>query len=216
MSQNLKEQSSIVIIDYNSGNIGSVFNAIASIKNSDQEVIISNKPEDLKTATHIILPGVGAFADCKAGLLAIDGMVEEIKKQIKNNKPFLGICVGMQLLADIGYEEKEVEGLGLISGQVKKLNCQGGLKIPHIGWNELDIVKNHDIVSEVSDKDHVYFVHSYYFDVANKENIVATASYGTNIMSAIIAKDNIVAMQFHPEKSAKAGLQILKNFINSN
>ena len=205
----------IVIIDYNSGNLRSVFNAISSIKEKNQTVLISSNPQDLKTATHIILPGVGAFKDCAKGLKEVDGMVEEIKAQIKNKKPFLGICVGMQLLADIGYEHGKEEGLALISGEVKKISDDDGkLKIPQIGWNNLEILSNHKILENIEAEDHVYFVNSYMFEVKNKENILAQVSYGKNKINAILVKDNIIATQFHPEKSAKAGLQLLKNFIS--
>lgn len=206
--------SKVVIIDYGSGNLRSVFNAISSIKTPLQEVLISNNPQDLKTATHIILPGVGAFKDCMDGLLKIPQMVEEIKTQIQNQKPFLGICVGMQLLSDFGYEDGKCQGLGIISGEVKRINDDGNIKIPHIGWNNLEIVKNHPILSKIQNDDHVYFVHSYLFEVNDISNVLATSSYGNNKINAILAKDNIFATQFHPEKSAKSGLQFLENFIN--
>ena len=208
------EKSKIVIINYNSGNIRSVFNAISSIKTPNQEVLISQNPKDLKDATHIILPGVGAYKDCMRGLLEVAGMVEEIKIQIKNKKPFLGICVGMQLLSDFGYEDGKSAGLGLILGEVKKINSENGsLKIPHIGWNELEIVKNHEILNGIKAGDHVYFVHSYLFETKDSKNVIAQVSYGVNKINAIIAKDNIIATQFHPEKSADAGVRFLKNFI---
>ncbi len=208
-------KSKITIIDYNSGNLRSVFNAISSIKEDGQEVVISSKPGDLKDATHIILPGVGAFKDCMSNLQAVPGMIEEIKNQIKNKKPFLGICVGMQLLADIGYEDGKTVGLELISGDVKKINNDNNsLKIPHIGWNNLETKSNHKILSGIKSNDHVYFVHSYLFNTKDQNNVVASVTYGTNKINAIIAKDNIVATQFHPEKSAEAGLQLLKNFMS--
>lgn len=209
------KNSKIVIINYNSGNLKSVFNAISSIKDDNQEVLISQNPEDLKTATHIILPGVGAYKDCMNGLKSVTGMVDEIKNQIKNKKPFLGICVGMQLLSDFGYENGKSAGLGLISGEVIKMDDENKtLKIPHIGWNELEKTHNHHILDGINSKDHVYFVHSYFFQTKSDENVIATASYGKNKITAIIAKDNIVATQFHPEKSSDAGLKLLKNFIN--
>lgn len=209
-------KSKIIIIDYNSGNLRSVFNAISSVKEESHEVLISNNPKDLESATHIILPGVGAFKDCKEGLSALPGMIDEIKKQIENKKPFLGICVGMQLLADIGLENGETKGLELISGQVKKMsNDDGNLKVPHIGWNNLEIKSRHKILEGINEGDHVYFVHSYLFDIGDENNVIAKVTYGSNKINAIIAKNNIVATQFHPEKSAKAGLQLLKNFITT-
>ncbi len=214
--QFLMKKSKIVIINYNSGNIRSVFNAISSIKTEYQEVLISQNPNDLKDATHIILPGVGTYKDCMNELSSVAGMIEEIKLQIRNKKPFLGICVGMQLLSDFGYEDGKNAGLGLISGEVKKIDSENGfLKIPHIGWNELEIVKNHYILNGIKDGDHVYFVHSYLFEVKNDYHVFATVSYGKSKISAIIAKENIVATQFHPEKSAQAGLRLLKNFIEN-
>ena len=175
------EKSKIVIIDYNSGNIRSVFNALSSIKNANQEVLISQNPQDLKDATHIILPGVGAYKDCMDGLSSVSGMIDEMKIQIRNKKPFLGICVGMQLLSDFGYEDGKCAGLGLISGEVKKINSDSGaLKIPHIGWNELEIVKNHKILEGIKEGDHFYFVHSYLFEVENSQNVIARVSYGSN------------------------------------
>lgn len=209
------KKSKVVIIDYGSGNLKSVFNALDSIKNENQQILISSNSSDLQDATHIILPGVGAFEDCMNGLLSCPSMVQEIKLQIKNGKPFLGICVGMQLLADIGYEDGKTVGLGLIPGEVKKMESDNGqLKIPHIGWNNLNILSSHPILSEIKDGDHVYFVHSYYFKTKNQSDVVAQVAYGSNKINAIIAKDNIVATQFHPEKSAVAGLKLLKNFIN--
>lgn len=209
------KNSKIVIIDYNSGNLRSVFNAIYSIKEPSQEVLISNNPQDLKNATHIILPGVGAFQDCIHGLSQVNGMIDEIKNQIKNNKPFLGICVGMQLLADFGFENGKTAGLGLIKGVVKKINNDNGsLKIPHIGWNNLEILQTHPLLSNIENGEHTYFVHSYLFECENQNNITAQVSYGSNKINAVLIQNNIFATQFHPEKSAKAGLQLLKNFIN--
>lgn len=206
----------IVIIDYLSGNLRSVFNAITLIKEDNHEVLISSNPEDLRSATHIILPGVGSFKDCMSGLSSINGMVDEIKIQIQNNKPFLGICVGMQLLANIGHENGETKGLSLISGEVKKIsNDNSSIKVPHIGWNNLEIISNHKILEGLNEGDHVYFVHSYSLhQPIDDNNTLAQVSYGSNKICSIIAKDNVIATQFHPEKSAKPGLQLLKNFIN--
>ena len=206
----------VVIIDYGSGNLQSVFNALKQVQDSSTQILISNNPDDLKSATHIILPGVGAFKDCIDGLNAIPNMVEELKIQVlENKKPFLGICVGMQLLADVGFEHGKSAGLGFIAGQVEELkNPNGDLKIPHTGWNEITIKKDHAILKDIKAGEHFYFVHSYHFVVKNQEDVIASVEYGQNI-NAIIAKENIVATQFHPEKSADAGLKILRNFINS-
>ncbi len=207
--------SKIVIIDYGSGNLSSVLNAVESVKNQDSEVLISSNPEDLKSATHIILPGVGAFADCMSGLKSIPQMIETLKNQILiAKKPFLGICVGMQLLADKGYEYGEHVGLGLIKGKVVALDDQNGqLKIPHMGWNDLQIKSNHPILEGLKTGDHAYFVHSYHFICEDENNILAQVEYGQKI-NAIIARENIIATQFHPEKSAETGLKLLKNFIS--
>lgn len=207
--------SKIVIIDYGSGNLQSVFNALETVKSANQTVQISSNPQDLKSATHIILPGVGAFGNCAASLRSIDGMIDELKLQVlENKKPFLGICVGMQLLADFGLEYGKNEGLGFISGSVVEIdNQQGSLKVPHVGWNDITIKKPHPILKDIKDGDDFYFVHSFHFKAENQEDVVATVNYGSDLVS-IISKDNIVATQFHPEKSSSSGLKLLKNFIN--
>jgi glutamine amidotransferase len=209
--------SKIVIIDYGSGNLQSVFNALMQVKDNSSQIKISNNPSDLESATHIILPGVGAFKDCISSLKEITGMVEELKIQVlKNKKPFLGICVGMQLLADFGFEHGQSSGLEFLAGEVVKIeNKDSNLKIPHIGWNEISIQKSHPILDGIKNGEHFYFVHSFHFEVKNLENVIATVDYGQKI-NAIIAKDNIVATQFHPEKSSDSGLKILKNFTNFN
>lgn len=203
-----------VIIDYESGNLQSVFNAIDSIKRPTDIVIISSNPSDLKSATHIILPGVGTFGDCISSLRTIKGMIEELQLQvITNKKPFLGICVGMQLLADFGFEYGNNSGLGFIPGNVVKINNPNNiLKVPHIGWNDIYIKKSHPILKGILDGEHFYFVHSFYFVPNNEDDVLATVNYGSKI-TAMISRDNIIATQFHPEKSSAAGLLLLKNFI---
>ncbi len=209
-------KSKVVIIDYGSGNLQSVFNALQLVKTSSDLIEISSNPEDLKSATHIILPGVGAFGDCIASLKAIDKMVEELQIQVlKNKKPFLGICVGMQLLADFGFEYGKHSGLGFVAGDVVGIDNQNNtLKVPHIGWNNISIKKSHPILNGIQDGEHFYFVHSFHFVAQNQNDVTATVHYGTNLI-AIIAKENIVATQFHPEKSSDTGLKILKNFISN-
>ena len=213
---NAKSPSKIVIIDYKSGNLQSVFNALESIKNSSDTIQISNIPNDLESATHIILPGVGAFGDCISSLRAIKGMVEALKLQIMiNKKPFLGICVGMQLLADFGLEYGNHSGLGFISGNVVGIdNLDNQLKIPHIGWNNIDIKKPHPILEGIKNGEHFYFVHSFKFIPKDQNDVVAIIEYGEETV-AILAKENIIATQFHPEKSSDAGLLMLKNFIQT-
>ncbi|MDB2550400.1 imidazole glycerol phosphate synthase subunit HisH [Rickettsiales bacterium] len=205
----------ITIIDYGSGNLRSVYNALKLIDDKNYQFNISSNPLDLKTSDKIILPGVGAFADCIDSLSNIDNMINSLKEEILiKKKNFLGICVGMQLLADFGYEYQKKSGLGFIHGDIKKIdNHDQKLKIPHIGWNEVQIIRNHNILNNINDKEHFYFVHSYHFLVKNSKDIIATVNYGDNL-AAIIAKDNIIATQFHPEKSGISGLKLLENFIN--
>ena len=206
----------IVIIDYGAGNIKSVKNAVEKIleeKNlPNSSVIISSKKSDIENSTHLILPGVGAFGDCVQGLEKNE-LISEIKKQaLTNKKPFLGVCVGMQVMADFGYEDGKYEGLGLISGEVKKIDSQNNLlKIPHMGWNNIEILQNnHKILQNISSDEHFYFANSYHFIAKNKDELVAEVFYGQKI-TAIIAKENILGIQFHPEKSGEVGLEILQN-----
>lgn len=204
----------IIIIDYGSGNVASVYNALRNI-DSNCLIEITNNESELKSSTHIILPGVGAFNDCMQGLRQQPNFLSELRKQIiKEKKPFLGICVGMQVLASIGYENGEHQGLNYINGRVKKL-AEENLKIPHMGWNEL-MIKNskHPLLKNIAQGDHFYFANSYHFICQNDNNVLAQVQYGSNKINAIIAKENIVGAQFHPEKSAEKGLEFLKNFIN--
>ncbi|GDX35895.1 imidazole glycerol phosphate synthase subunit HisH [Alphaproteobacteria bacterium] len=204
----------IIIIDYGSGNVASVYNALRNI-DSNCLIEITNNESELKSSTHIILPGVGAFNDCMQGLRQQPNFLSELRKQIiKEKKPFLGICVGMQVLASIGYENGEHQGLNYINGRVKKL-AEENLKIPHMGWNELMIKNNkHPLLKNIAQGDHFYFANSYHFICQNDNNVLAQVQYGSNKINAIIAKENIVGAQFHPEKSAEKGLEFLKNFIN--
>jgi glutamine amidotransferase len=205
----------ITIIDYGSGNLKSVYNALNLIDNQNFQFRVSSNPSDLKQSDKIILPGVGSFVDCINSLEKKPKMIDIIKEEILiKQKYFLGICVGMQLLADFGYEYGVESGLSFISGKVVKINNQNNqLKIPHIGWNEINIVNNHNILTKINDKEHFYFVHSYHFVNKNSENIIATVNYGQDL-TAIIAKNNIIATQFHPEKSGISGMRFLNNFIN--
>ncbi len=204
-----------VIIDYGSGNIESVFNALISVKNKNHEIVISKNPAEIKSANSLILPGVGAFADCVNGLKSVNGLVEEIRKQvIQEKKPFLGVCVGMQVLASIGYEDGEHQGLGFISGKVTKIAASENLKVPHMGWNELVIKPNkHAVLKDIKSGDHFYFANSYHFQCQNENNELAHVEYGSELC-AIVAKENIFGAQFHPEKSGEVGLKLLQNFLN--
>jgi glutamine amidotransferase len=203
-----------VIIDYGSGNVESVLNALSFVKNNEN-FLVSNKPSDIRAANHLILPGVGAFGDCVNGLKSVEGLLPEIRKQVLiEKKPFLGICVGMQVLASIGYENGEHQGLGFINGKVEKITTQEGLKIPHMGWNEIMLKPTkHPALKDVKNGEHFYFANSYHFICQNENNVLAQVEYGSKL-NAIVAKENILGIQFHPEKSGEAGLLILKNFLN--
>ena len=211
---------SIAIIDYGSGNLCSAAKAFERSAKSigmTSEVKVTANPDDLRTAHHIVLPGVGAFADCRAGLDAVDGMVDALTEAvIKQGKPFLGICVGLQLLASRGLEHGVTEGLGWIPGDVVALEpSDPSLKIPHMGWNTVDVVHDHPVWKGIptgANGLHAYFVHSYHLDVASDEHKLATADYAQKI-TASVGRDNIVGTQFHPEKSQTLGLALISNFL---
>lgn len=196
----------IKIIDYGVGNLRSVQKALESIGYSAQ---ITNNPKEIREGGALILPGVGAFGDAMV-CLKQSGLVEEINNSIKAGKPFLGICLGLQLLLDESCEGDEItEGLGLFSGKVEKLT--GNLKVPHMGWNQLYFSQNSPLFANVEEGSFVYFVHSYYVNPKDTSTILATTPYGIDIPVAL-GRDNVYAVQFHPEKSRDIGLQILKNF----
>jgi glutamine amidotransferase len=204
----------VVIIDYESGNLHSTQKSFEKAGNvTGHEVIVSNKPEDLLSATHIVLPGVGAFGDCMQGLKKIDGMIEAMQERVDAGTPFLGICVGMQLLASKGLEHGEHEGLGWIDGTVTAIEPEDTtLKVPHMGWNELEICNSHPIASGIDEHDHAYFVHSFHMECEDSSDVIAETGYGDKL-TAIIARDNIMGAQFHPEKSQKTGFKIIHNFL---
>ena len=211
-------KDSVLIIDYGSGNIRSAAKAFEKViddQGLDYDVVVSSAATDVERASHIVLPGQGAFGDCISNLRGVDGMIDALENAVlENKKPFLGICVGMQLLADKGFEGGEFDGLGWIEGSVKALNPDDeSLKIPHMGWNEL-ILENHahPIFSGVETGDHYYFVHSYFFDVQKPSELLAEFEYGGRA-AAIIGRDNIIGVQFHPEKSHDNGLKLLSNFL---
>jgi glutamine amidotransferase len=203
-----------VVIDYGAGNVESVFNALSSLQN-DNEILISNNPKHVRLADYLVLPGVGDFGDCMNGLKSVEGLLSELKKQVLvKKKPFLGICVGMQVLASIGFENGEHQGLDFINGRVEKIMTKQDLKIPHMGWNEISIKnQKHSVLKDLKDGEHFYFANSYHFICQNQNNILAQVEYGDK-MNAIIVKENILGVQFHPEKSGKSGLLFLKNFLN--
>lgn len=204
----------IVVIDYGSGNLRSVVKALEHVAEKGTTISLSSESKALEDATHIVLPGVGAFGDCAEGLQSLAGMKEALEHAVfTDKKPFLGICVGMQLLAEQGLEHGAHQGLGWIKGKVVSIDDQNGsLKIPHMGWNELVIKQSHPIFEGIKSGDHAYFVHSYHFECEEKTCIIGEVEYGAPLV-AVLAKDNIVATQFHPEKSQEAGLQLLRNFM---
>ena len=205
----------VAIIDYGLGNILSTqqsFLKVANDNNIKANVIITNQPRKITESTHIVLPGQGAFETCMKGLSSIPYMINELTKSvIKNKTPFLGICIGMQLLANISYENGKHKGLGWIDGQIKKLPTNN-LKLPHMGWNEIELKKDCFLFSNIKNKSHVYFIHSYEFMTKEKDCVLATTNYGNSIIASV-EKENIVGTQFHPEKSQKNGLIILENFL---
>ncbi len=210
----------VAVIDYGSGNLHSAAKALERASReggTNKKILVTNKPEDVKAAERIVLPGVGAFADCKRGLDAVPGMVEALNEAVqKNGKPFLGICVGMQLLAERGLEHGVTQGLGWIKGDVDRITpSDPSLKIPHMGWNTLQQKRQHALFEgiELGDKGlHAYFVHSYHLLPKDPSDILAEADYAGAITAAV-ARDNIAGSQFHPEKSQKLGLALLANFL---
>ena len=205
----------VTIVDYKSGNISSVINSFKEVAQSKVKIEVTSDLNKIKSGDKVVLPGQGSFISCTDALNSIDGLVETLNDfAIKNKKPLLGICVGLQMFADIGYEETETKGLGWIPGKVTKIDNQNGkYKLPHIGWNEINIMKDSKIFEDVKDKSHMYFVHSYEFVPEDKSVISATTDYSTNVVCAA-EKQNIFGTQFHPEKSDKIGLKIINNFIS--
>lgn len=211
---------SVAIIDYGSGNLHSAAKAFErAARESGQKapILVTNDPEIVRRADRVVLPGVGAFADCRRGLLAIDGMVEAMTEAVsKRAAPFLGICVGMQLLAERGLEHGVTPGLGWISGEVVPIEPgDRALKIPHMGWNNLCQERPHALLRDVPVGErglHAYFVHSYHLKASVAANIVATTDYG-QALTAMVGRDTIVGVQFHPEKSQTLGLRLISNFL---
>ena len=205
----------VTIVDYNSGNISSVINSFKEVAKEKANIEVTSDLTTIKTSDKVVLPGQGSFKSCIDGLNSINGLIDTLNEfAIKNKKPLLGICVGLQMFADIGYEETETKGLGWISGKVSKIDNKGGkFKLPHIGWNEINIMKDSKIFKGIENKSHMYFVHSYEFVPEDKSVILATTDYSYNVVCAA-EKENIFGTQFHPEKSDKIGLKIIDNFIN--
>ena len=205
----------VTIVDYNSGNISSVINSFKEVAKENIQIEVTSNLDKIKSSDKIVLPGQGSFKSCVDALNSIDGLVDALSEfTMIKKKPLLGICVGLQMFADVGYEEIETKGLGWISGRVSKIDNQNGkFKLPHIGWNELNIVKNSQIFKDIKNKSHMYFVHSYEFIPEDKNVISATTNYSSNIVCSV-EKENIFGTQFHPEKSDKNGLKIIKNFFD--
>ena len=205
----------VTIIDYNSGNISSVINSFKEVAKDKVNIEITSDLNKIKSSDKVVLPGQGSFKSCVEALNNIDGLTYTLNEfAITNKKPLLGICVGLQMFADIGYEESATKGLGWISGKVSKIdnqNCK--FKLPHIGWTQIKIVKDSKIFKDIENNSHMYFVHSYEFIPENKNVISATTDYSSNIVCSV-EKENIFGTQFHPEKSDKMGLKIINNFIN--
>jgi imidazole glycerol-phosphate synthase subunit HisH len=205
----------VTIVDYNSGNISSVINSFKEVAKDKINLEVTSDLNKIKSSDKVVLPGQGSFKSCVEALNSVNGLVEILNEfAIINKKPLLGICVGLQMFADIGYEETETKGLGWIAGKVSKIDNQNGkYKLPHIGWNEINIVKDSKIFKDIKNKSHMYFVHSYELIPDDKNVITATTDYSSNIICSV-EKENIFGTQFHPEKSDKLGLQIINNFIN--
>ena len=205
----------VTIVDYKSGNISSVINSFKEVAKDKVKIEVTSDVSKIKLSDKLVLPGQGSFKSCVDAVKSINGLVESLNDFVMiNKKPILGICVGLQMFADVGYEENETKGLGWISGKVTKINNQNGkYKLPHIGWNQINILKESKIFKDIKDKSHMYFVHSYEFIPVDKNFISATTDYSSNHVCAV-EKENIFGTQFHPEKSDKIGLKIIDNFIN--
>ena len=205
----------VTIVDYNSGNISSVINSFKEVAQGKVNIEVTSDLNKIKFSDKVVLPGQGSFKSCINALNKIDGLSNTLNEfAISLKKPLLGICVGLQMFADIGYEETETKGLGWISGKVSKINNQNGkYKLPHIGWNQIKLIKDSKIFKDIENNSHMYFVHSYEFIPDDKDVISATTEYSSNIVCSI-EKENIFGTQFHPEKSDKMGLKIIKNFLN--
>ena len=205
----------VTIVDYNSGNISSVINSFNEVAQNKVKLEVTSDLNKIKSSDKVVLPGQGSFKSCVDALNSINGLVDILNEfVISNKKPLLGICVGLQMFADVGYEETETRGLGWVPGKVSKIDNQDGkYKLPHIGWNQINLVKDSRIFKDIENNSHMYFVHSYEFIPEDKSVISATTDYSSNIVCSV-EKENIFGTQFHPEKSDKMGLKIINNFIN--
>ena len=207
----------VALVDYDSGNLHSAEKAFQRMaaETGAGSVIVSSDPADVARADRIVLPGDGAFPACKAALEAVPGMVEVLRDAVETRAvPFMGICVGMQMLADIGHEYRDTPGLGWIGGEIDLIRpSEPGLKVPHMGWNDLRLRGAHPVLDGIATGDHAYFVHSWQFHPKDPAHLLADVDYGGSV-TAIVGRDNIVGTQFHPEKSQAVGLRIIENFLN--
>ena len=206
----------VTIVDYKSGNISSVINSFKEVAQDKVNIEVTSDLNKIKSSDKVVLPGQGSFKSCVDALHKIGGLSETLNEfAINNKKPLLGICVGLQMFADVGYEETETNGLGWISGKVSKIDNQNGkFKLPHIGWNQINIVKDSKLFKDIENNSHMYFVHSYEFVPNDKNVISATTDYSSNIVCSV-EKENIFGTQFHPEKSDKLGLRMIGNFLSA-
>ena len=204
----------VTIVDYSSGNISSVINSFKKVAQNKATIEVTSDLNKIKSSDKIVLPGQGSFKSCVDALKKINGLTDTLNEfAINDKKPVLGICVGLQMFADVGYEETETKGLGWISGKVSKIDNQNGkFKLPHIGWNQISILKDSKIFKDVENNSHMYFVHSYEFIPSDRNFISATTEYSTKVVCSV-EKENIFGTQFHPEKSDKVGLKIIDNFL---
>ena len=204
----------IAIIDYGVGNLRSASKALEYVA-PETKVRVTRDPDRVKGADYIVLPGDGAYAHCRNSLAALPGMIDSLYQAVwQDKKPFLGICVGMQLMASVGWEYGETKGLDWIAGDVVALKPRDSrLKVPHMGWNSLVNIKPHPVLADLAEGSFVYFVHSYHFVPVRDENCLAATVYGEDVM-AIVGHENMIGTQFHPEKSQKVGLNLLRNFVN--
>jgi glutamine amidotransferase len=211
---------SVAIVDYGSGNLHSAakaFERAARESGHDQPILVTSDPAQVARADRVVLPGVGAFADCRRGLDAIPGMIDALEESVRRQgRPFFGICVGMQLMAERGREYQVTPGLGWIAGEVDRITpTDANLKIPHMGWNTLNMLKTHPLLEDIPlgpDGLHAYFVHSFELKPTRRGDLVAQADYG-GPLTAIVGRDNMVGTQFHPEKSQRLGLKLIANFL---
>ena len=205
----------VTIVDYNSGNISSVINSFTEVAKGTVNLEVTSDLNKIKSSDKVVLPGQGSFKSCIDALNSINGLTDTLDEFVINKKkPLFGICVGLQMFANVGYEETETKGLGWLPGKVSKIdNKNGKYKLPHIGWNEIEFMKNSKIYDGIENKSHMYFVHSYEFIPDDKSVISAMVHYSTRVVCSI-EKENLFGTQFHHEKIDKLGLQIIKNFIN--